>query len=255
VCPVVYAVSSDGMLHVMGLPSGKDMQRPARFLPANARWTDAVAVGTTLYAATTGTCGGAPNGVWAIDLDSDTKPVVSWNTQGGGIVGAVAFTTDGTLVATVGAGRAASGGYANAVVALDPKTLALRDWFAFAGSDLATGPTVFRHGDREIIAVGTRDGRVVLLDAARLGGADHRTPLLTSGPSWPEVRLAEALATGRGDLVCVTPPPSRARGAAVVAATARRCVPESLKPCPSRTPPPTRPARRMAPSARAACSR
>ena len=49
-------------------------------------------------------CGGAPNGVWAIDLDSEAKPVVSWKTNGGGIVGAIAFTADGTLLAAIGPG-------------------------------------------------------------------------------------------------------------------------------------------------------
>ena len=34
---VVYALSSDGILHVLGLPSGKDIQRPAEFIPANAQ--------------------------------------------------------------------------------------------------------------------------------------------------------------------------------------------------------------------------
>ena len=52
---VVYALSSDGMLHVLGLPSGKDIQKPAPFVPANARWTDTIAVDTTLYATTAGT--------------------------------------------------------------------------------------------------------------------------------------------------------------------------------------------------------
>jgi len=75
---VGYVISSDGMLHVVGLPSGKDIQRPAPFLPANARWSPPIAVNTTMYAATSGNCGGAPDAVWAIDLDSDTKPVVSW---------------------------------------------------------------------------------------------------------------------------------------------------------------------------------
>src|SRR5207237_7982618 len=78
---VVYAVSSDGILHVLGLPSGKDIQRPAEFFPANARWSDTIAVGTTLYATTTGNCGGAPNAVWAIDLESEGKPVVSWKSN------------------------------------------------------------------------------------------------------------------------------------------------------------------------------
>ena len=58
---VVYAISSDGTLHVLGLPSGKDIQRPAEFVPAHARWSDTIAVNATLYATTTGNCGGAPN--------------------------------------------------------------------------------------------------------------------------------------------------------------------------------------------------
>ena len=102
---VSYVVSSDGMLHVIGLSSGKDIQRPAPFLPANSKWSAPVGVGTTLYAATSGKCGGAPDGVWAIDLDSDAKPVVSWKTNGGGVVGAVAFTSDGTLIAAIGPGQ------------------------------------------------------------------------------------------------------------------------------------------------------
>ena len=59
----------------LGLPSGKDMQRPAQFLPANAKWSSPIAVGTTMYAATGGGCGGAPSAIWAIDLDSDPKRV------------------------------------------------------------------------------------------------------------------------------------------------------------------------------------
>ena len=51
---VGYVVSSDGMLHVLGLASGKDLQRPAPFLPANSKWSAPVAVDTTLYAATSG---------------------------------------------------------------------------------------------------------------------------------------------------------------------------------------------------------
>ena len=99
---VVYALSSDGILHVLGLPSGKDIQRPAEFIPANARWSDTIAVNTTLYATTTGNCGGAPNAVWAIDLASEGKPVVSWKSNGGPIVGRLSFATDGTIFAAIG---------------------------------------------------------------------------------------------------------------------------------------------------------
>ena len=175
---VVYVVTSDGMLHVLGLPSGKDMQRPAPFLPANAKWSSPIAVGTTMYAATVGNCGGAPTAIRAIDLDSDAKPVVSWNTNGGPVVGAVAFTSDGTLIAAIGAGRTTGEGKANAIVALDPKTLKVKDWFTQPAAEFVTGPTILRHGDREIVAAATKDGRVWLLDAKSLGGPDHATPLL-----------------------------------------------------------------------------
>jgi hypothetical protein len=177
---VGYVITSDGVLHVLGLPSGKDMQRPAPFLPANSRWSSPIAVGTTLYTATAAGCGGAPHGVWAIDLDSETKSVVSWKTNAGPVVGAVAFAADGTLFAAIGAGQATGGGKANAVVALDPKTLRLKDWFTQPAADFVTGPTILRHKDKEIVATATRDGRILLLDARSLGGMDHATPLHAS---------------------------------------------------------------------------
>ena len=177
---VAYVISSDGMLHVVGLPSGKDMQKPAQFVPANSRWSAPVAVGTTMYTATSGGCGGAPSAVWAIDLDSDAKPVVSWKANGGDVVGAVAFTQDGTLVAAVGAGKTTGDGKASAIVALDAKTLQPKDWFTQPDADFVTGPTIIRHDGKEIVAAATRDGRVVLLDAASLGGANHSTPLFIS---------------------------------------------------------------------------
>jgi hypothetical protein len=179
---VSYVVSSDGMLHVLGLSSGKDIQRPAPFLPANSKWSAPVAVGTMLYAATSGKCGGAPDGVWAIDLDSEAKPVVSWKTNGGPVVGAVAFTPDGTLIAAVGAGQTTGDGRSNAIVALDPKTLQVKDWFTQPAAEFVTGPTILRHNNRNIVAAATKDGRVLLLDASSLGGSDHATPLAASKP-------------------------------------------------------------------------
>ena len=193
---VTYVVSSDGVLHVLGLPSGKDIQRPSPFLPANARWSGAIAVGTTLYASTSGNCGGAPNGVWAIDLQNEAKPVVSWRTNGGSVVGAVAFTTTGTLLAAIGPGQVTGDGTANAIVALDPATLQVRDWFTHPTAEFVTGPVVFPHNDREIVAAATSDGRILLLDAASLGGADHRTPLHASSPILGSgAAVAGALAT------------------------------------------------------------
>ena len=195
---VAYAVSGDGQLHVVGLQSGKDLQKPAPFLPANSQWSNPVAVGTMMYAATSGNCAGAPNAVYGIDLDAADKPVVSYRTNGGSVVGSVAFSSDGnTLIAAIGPGTVTADGKANAIVALDPRTLKLKDWFTQPAAEFVTGPTVFRHGAKDVVAAATKDGRLILLDVASLGGANHATPLLAS-PSLVSSSgsiTAEALAT------------------------------------------------------------
>ena len=180
----VTLVAADGQLHVVGLQSGKDLQKPAPFLPPNSQWSNPVAVGTMMYAATSGNCAGAPNGVYAIDLDAPDKPVVSYRTNGGSVVGAVAFSSDGnTLLAAIGPGTVKGDGKANAIVALDPNTLQLKDWFTQPTAEFVTGPTVFRHGTKDVVAAATKDGRVILLDAASLGGTQTmHTPLLASPP-------------------------------------------------------------------------
>ncbi len=195
---VGYVVAGDGQLHVVGLQSGKDLQRPAPFLPPHSQWSNPVAVGTMMYAATSGNCAGAPNGVYAIDLDSADKPVASYRTNGGGVVGAVAFSSDGnTLLAALGPGSVTGDGKANAIVALDPRTLQLKDWFTQPRAEFMTGPTVFRHGTKDVVAAATKDGRVILLDSASLGGANHTTPLLVSRPVFANGGSisAEALST------------------------------------------------------------
>ena len=118
--------------------------------------------------------------IWAIDLDSETKPVVSWKTNGGPVVGAVAFAPDGTLFAAVGAGQTTGEGKANAIVALDPKTLRVKDWFTQPAAEFVTGPTILRHAGKDIVAAATTDGRILLLDATSLGGTDHATPRYAS---------------------------------------------------------------------------
>jgi outer membrane protein assembly factor BamB len=179
---VIYAVSADGMLRTLGVVSGKEVRRPRPFLPAGARFSDLIAVDDMVYATTSQGCSGAPRAVWAVNTEGDTASVVSWQTNGGDPLGPVAFTTTGTLIAAVGAGAVRSGGYANAIVALDPKTLELKDWFRQPGIEFAAAPVVLEQDGRNVVAVTTRDGRVVLLDGSSLGGANHATALFVSQP-------------------------------------------------------------------------
>jgi len=177
----MYAVTSAGTMHVLGPNFLLEVERPVPFLPANSRFSNLIAVGETLYTTTSQGCGGAPNGVWSISIAANSpRTVASWRTNGGNPVGDIAFTTDGRLLVAVGAGQVQAGGYANAIVALDAKTLQPTDWFTAPNADFVTTPVVFTVGMRQLVAAATRDGRVLILDASSLGGANHATPLLAS---------------------------------------------------------------------------
>ena len=172
----VYVASSNGTLHALGQVSGIDVERPTPFLPPNARYSDLTAIDSILYTSTSNGCGGVANGVWAITLDPQKKTVSSWKTNGGSPVGNLAFTRSSRILVAIGPGATTAGGYANAIVALDAKTLQPVDWFTSPAAEFVTTPVVINHGGREIVAAAARDS-IFLLDAASLGGANHSTPL------------------------------------------------------------------------------
>jgi len=166
---LVCALSSDGKLHSMHLSNGADYEPPAQFLPPNANANGLIVVDNVAYVITEGNCGGVANGVWALDLAS--KQVSAWKANVAGQAGP-AFGGDGTVYVTT-----ASGGESpNSLVALDPKTLRVKDWYT-AGQEFSSSPVVFEYKGKTLIAATTKDGRVHLLDSASLGGADHQTAL------------------------------------------------------------------------------
>ncbi len=179
----VYAVSTDGMLRTLYISNGTNAKPPVRFLPANANASGLIFVDNVIYAATSGNCGGVPNGIWAMDTTAATPVAMHWSTNGGGIVGTVgpALGTDGTIYAATGDGEYSPAALSDSVVALETKTLKLKDWFTPGKSEFTSSPVVFqvKDGDKtkDIIAVANKDGHLYLLDSAALGGADHKTPL------------------------------------------------------------------------------
>src|SRR5262249_59024810 len=55
----------------------------------------------------------------------------------------------------------------------------VKDWMT--GSDaFVSGPIVFPYQTRELIAAANQDGRIYMVDAASVGGGEHRTPLAQS---------------------------------------------------------------------------
>src|SRR5262249_56293674 len=120
---MVYALSSDGMFHSMHLSNGADFEPPVKSLPPNANANGLIVVDNVAYVVTEGDCGGAANGVWALDLVS--KQVTTWKANVAGMAGP-AFGGDGTLYVATGSG----GESPNSLVALDPKTLSVKSWYA-----------------------------------------------------------------------------------------------------------------------------
>jgi outer membrane protein assembly factor BamB len=175
----VYVVSSNGMAYTLNPQTGDDIKAPVKFLPPNAKAIGSILVDTTLYAATADNCGGAANGVWAIDLGSDAKPVRTWATNGGSVAGTAgpAVATNGSISVATGDGAYSSSTYSDAVVALDPLTLALKGWFTPGRTAFTASPVAFEFHGRDLIVAANSDGRLYVLDAASPGGADHQTPL------------------------------------------------------------------------------
>ena len=144
-----------------------------------------------VYAATSNTCGGAPTAVYAMDFIAETKPVTTWQSDGAPIVG-FSLGVDGTVYASTGGG---SSEFSNSVVALDGATLKLKDWLRHDSAFNST-PVVFGEGDKTYVAV-TSGSRLYVLDAASLGGADHRTPLFLTQDASGAYSSNDGIATWR----------------------------------------------------------
>jgi outer membrane protein assembly factor BamB len=185
----VYALSSDGLLHMLNQHTGTDVVPAVKLVRSNAQAYGLIVNNNMAYAATRDECGGALNGVWALDLAAPVKALslVSWQTGGANIEGSagIAIGSQGTIYAATGAGthNPAEGQYAGTLAALDPKTLKLNDWFSPSDArnlNFSSTPVVFTYKEKEYVVAGGQEGRLYLLDSASLGGADHQTPLYRS---------------------------------------------------------------------------
>lgn len=207
--PGVFALSSDGNLHSLSEQMGFDFfMAPTKFLPPNANAFGLVALEGTLpegaaaapapggggggrggpvappilYVATANGCGSNTAGVWAIDLSETGNNVTSWKTNGGSVAGTAgpALGTDGTLYAATADGDYSPSAFSDSLVALQPKTLKLKDYFTPGKSAFVSSPVVFDAGGKDWIAVMNADGKMYLLDSSALGGSDHKTPASAS---------------------------------------------------------------------------
>ena len=186
-------VSADGSLHVLNSSTGVERATPMVFAPANAKLAALNTINNIVYGASLDNCGGNPNALYVRDLNEATPRIFTFETEGGSAAGAAgtAIATDGTVYAQIPDGNGeVAGKYNDTVLAFTPE-LKVKDYFTPAGPLPATKkgvptpgatPAVFTFKGRDLVVAGSRDGRLYLLDAKSLGGADHHTPLFRTEP-------------------------------------------------------------------------
>lgn len=206
---VLWAVSSDGTLHTLRQQDGDAKWiAPVKFLPSDSHVTGLNVSNDVIYAATVNGCGGHPNALYAalftppglpeMPGEPVTSPaafnVISFPTNGSGFsgTGGTTISAHGTVYGQIATGHGdVAETYKDTVLALDPKTLAVKDYFTPEESVPAPKPEVespgvtpmiFSWKEKELVVAGGRDGRLYLLDAASLGGSDHHTPLSRTEP-------------------------------------------------------------------------
>lgn len=191
----VYAIASDGKLHVLNVIDGEDRMPPIQFVPPFSKNWSLNFAGGVLYTNTSQGCNGAKSGVYAMDISSPDHKITFFQAAAGGagIWGraGVAVSKGGMVFAGTGDGMydAEKGNLPDTILQLSAKDLKLVDYLTptnhnyLTRKDLDMGslsPTVFQLDGREIVAAGGKEGVVYLLDANHIGGGDHKTPLYRS---------------------------------------------------------------------------
>ena len=184
-------MAADGLLRGLIPDTGDLALAPAKFLPPNATANGLIWADGFVYAATSNTCGGAPTAVCAMDFMAETKPVMTWQSNGAPIVG-LALGADGTVYASTGSG-------ARRIRQLDRgarrRTLKMKDWLRHDSAFNST-PVVFTEGEKTYVAVDVGQPAV----RAGCGFARRRRPSNAAlrDAGWPNVRFAhDGVATWR----------------------------------------------------------
>lgn len=174
----VYALSSDGLFHSMYISNGDEPKPGVPFIPANANASGLTVIDGWAYVATMNGCGGAPDGVWAMEIESGK--VTKWVSTSGSVVGEAgpAFGPDSTIYVATAKGD---------LVAIDSEKLTTKATYS-SGSALVSSPVLFQMKDKSLLAVTAADGAIHIVDTASLSTPLSKTAAGAKGPlsSWQD---------------------------------------------------------------------
>ena len=125
-----------------------------KFVPGNTNVSGINIDNDVLYAATRDDCGGHPNSLYALDLSQDNPSVVSHATNGSGFAGlaGTAVGSDNVVYVQVPDGHDDKAGDLNdTVLALDPKTLEVKDYFTPEGESQRTKKNIPQPGATPVV--------------------------------------------------------------------------------------------------------
>ena len=194
---ILYVLAGDGALWGLDLGSGAIHYGPVQFVAPYAKAWSLNMVNGSVYTTLSQGCGAGLSGFYGVDVRDRHHPVVHqlllsnsdtagiWG-RGGPIIG-----DNGRIYGSTADGHfdPAAGDYSNAVVSASLPNLDLLDYFLplnwdyLRKRDLDLGsasPVYFGWKNRRLLATGTKESVVNLLDAESLGGADHQTTLFSS---------------------------------------------------------------------------
>src|SRR5579863_6392652 len=189
----IYAIATDGRLWGLDLGNGGIKFGPAQFVPPFSKNWSLNLRGSTIYTSISQGCGGAPSGIYSMDVRDPRMPVtralvVSKNGAGIWGRGGPVIGLNDRIYGMTGDGKFApqDADYGSSFIAARLSDLKLVDYFAPANFkqvtdyDLdmgASSPVWFASGKRNVVAGGGKEGVLFLLDSDSLDEKDHHTPI------------------------------------------------------------------------------
>jgi len=188
---VAYAMAGNGQVHTLNVANGEEMSAPFKLGFGNGKNYALNLWDGVLFTTTAQGCNGNPNQMWAVKIDDPEHKLMTVSPKSGGLWGrtGAAIDSNGVAWAPTGDGRyeKETQTYGNGLIGAKVLDGQLKivdyfipsnwSWLQKRDLDFQVTPTIFTYKGKELLATGSKECRVYLLDVKNAGGDDHQTPL------------------------------------------------------------------------------